>query len=204
MGGSLVAIELVAALSEADAVMPSWALDLAKVMSGSVLRVRLALPDHPVARIRVASAATVLALVRPTSVPQCRALSSICLGPELGPARWMDNGEALAQRTLLHLLLGQSERAAEAVRRLATRHDDAGLPLHDWVVARIHQHGSHRELGAFRHLKTSLKSAPPEHAAFMSLLGTATLARRLGMPVVESLALFEEGRVEGGALRRAG
>ncbi len=177
--------------------MPLWASDLADAMVGSLLRVLDRSVDEAdlTERVGLAAAAVVLSVARPHCAFVLDGAVDAWLGwtPE-APSPACDR-DTLALWTLLALLRGEAEEAAEAVWALCERDDERfGTLLHDWVVARIQGHGPDREVQCFHALRAALAAtdgAPPA----LGIVAAAVAVRAMGgrrdevLPWLDRIAL---------------
>ena len=163
--------------------LPLWASDLADTMVGSTLRVLDNSVDHASVKDRVALglAAATLSVARPHCTRVLDGAVDAWIGwtPE-GPE--VEHGEdVLAAWTMLHLMRGNTDAAAECAHVLCDADNTGvGLILHDWVVARIQGHGSQRELQSFHALRAVLSTTGGFRPGLL-IAAAATTTRVTGM-----------------------
>lgn len=190
-GGHALALGLLGAVDQGGE-LPAWAADLADTMVGSLLRVlERSVNDADVAtRVELGAAAAVLSIARPhcTSVLDGAVDAWIHWTPE-GPEAHHDEA-TLATWTLLHLLRDHPDCAAEAAWALGQRSSGLGLLLHDWVVARLQEHGAEREGQCFHALRAALGTAQPGVVLLAAAVATqaAGLRRRSTLPWLDRVA----------------
>jgi hypothetical protein len=171
--------------------LPREADELADAMIGSMMLVEAAEPydEDPERRVQLALSTAVLSVVRPHTARACDGVISVWMGLGIGSAHRVDDPYTMAARVLLHLFLGDSEAAAEAVDALVDiDRTGVGGVLHDWTVARLQNHGQDREAQCFHALRVSLAGAPGGgQSAALVVLGAAVLNAQAFRPRSEVL-----------------
>ncbi len=182
--------------------LPRWADDLADAMVGSLILVqqRSQVDSCPDRRVQLATAAAVLAMVRPRLERVCDGAITTWLGFGMAPAHCHDDATQLAARTLHFLRLDDTDAAADAVDALVDHGGvAAGMVLHDWTVSRVQGHGLSREVQCFHNLRLALNGAG--NTASLQLLASLVVLRRAGRDGSEALHWLDqvatEIRVEG-------
>lgn len=202
------ALSVAALLHSAEGRTPSWAGNITAAMTGALILVQYraeALEDDDVL-VALASAAAQLAVTRPALWGPVQSALHDWLG-RLGPVQPDTPASVLAARVLLLLLIDDGEGAAETVDRLVDRAEPhVGWLLHDWVVARLQNHGPGREVAAWHNLRVALAHAGPHRdSAMLLVLGALVAAHRAGHgPTVVGTWLAEvaaEVRSEGTSSR---
>ncbi len=176
--------------------LPDWAEDLADAMVGALILVQQRTQGLENADIRVelATAAAVLGVVRPRVAPVCRGAITVWLGFGMPPARWQNDPNQLAARTLLFLALDDTDAAIKSIDALL---EFGGAPangvLHDWTVSRVQRHGPSREAQCFHNLRLALMGYP---SATLQLLAAIVVMERMGRGCGDALGWLDQVAVD--------
>lgn len=179
-GGEALALAL---LGAGSGPMPTWADDLADTMVGALLRVvdRTAQTAPAAERVALATAAVTLSVVRPHATYVLDGAIDAWLGWTPERPRPEHGSKILAPWTMLDLLRGDLDGAADAVHSLIGADQTAlGLLLHDWAVARIQGLGPEREAVCFHTLRAALPDSET-HDPGLLVVAAATAVTAAGL-----------------------
>ncbi|MEZ4317816.1 MAG: hypothetical protein R3F61_09940 [Myxococcota bacterium] len=141
--------------------MPQWADPLADAMVGALLLVEDETIDTapPSERLRLATAAIVLSVMRPHVSSAVDGAVSLWMEWGMGTPRCADSEICLFRWALLRLFLDDAEGAVDAIHEMLERSPyGPALILHDWVVTQMQGQGTWRLEQCFSHLRTLLST----------------------------------------------
>lgn len=158
--------------------MPAAAERLLDAMERRLGDVRRAMihQRHEPLRIELSTAAAALGMARPAAASRAlRAIEAFLYS--VGPAAWTTDPALLAERTLLSLVLEDTEAAARCVQVLLDKGDDRTTPwLYRWTLARLTGADAGAEARSWRALQSLARRT---HDVPAGILVAAAMAIRL-------------------------
>jgi len=179
--------------------LPRWAEDLADAMARALMLVQARTVEETDAdfRVRLATSAVVLSLVRPDLESACDGAVRVWTGLGLSDVSFMTDPATLAARALLALFVDDVTGAEASVAQLGPQeYAGIGGPLHDWVVVRRQRHGGGREVECFHNLRLAIAGVRHESRPALILVAALVAWARLDVPRSRLLVWLDELALE--------